>query len=59
MRIVDEKKPILNLFGHVHESVNSERYKETWLVNCSAGWKGSGCYVDLGTSGIEKITFLD
>ncbi len=59
LRILDEKRPILNLFGHVHESSGSERYGDTWLINCSAGLKGSGCYVDLGSAGVEGITFLD
>jgi hypothetical protein len=58
LRVIEETKPVLSLFGHVHEGVGSEIYKGSWLVNCSSGWRGNGCYVDLGP-GVEGITFLD
>ena len=59
LRIVEEESPLLHLFGHVHEGVGKERYQRTCLINCSAGFRGSGCYLDLDSQGVNRVTFLD
>lgn len=49
LRIIEEKKPVINVFGHVHEAVGKEELEQTTLINCSAGYKGYGCYIDVET----------
>jgi hypothetical protein len=61
LKIIEETKPILNVFGHVHERVGSEKLDDTWLVNCSAGMHGAGCYIDLDVNDkkVVNIEFLE
>jgi len=55
LRIIEEKKPLINVFGHVHEGVGKEELEQTTLINCSAGYKGYGCYVDIENENEEEI----
>jgi hypothetical protein len=55
LRVINEKRPILNLFGHVHEGAGTDAIGETTLVNCSAGYRGHGCYIDTKDRGVEFL----
>ena len=61
LKIVEKTKPVLNVFGHVHERTGAEEFDNTWFVNCSAGMHGAGCYIDIDINHkkIVNIEFLE
>jgi Icc-related predicted phosphoesterase len=56
-RIVDTYHPQLVLCGHIHEDPGITKTKETMIVNCSLGKRGSGALVTVGTP--LKVDMLD
>ena len=46
-RIVEVKKPILVLSGHIHEAPGYSKFDETFVVNCSLGKHGEGAIIKL------------
>lgn len=56
-KLMEEKKPLLGLHGHIHESEGFDRVKETLVINPgSEYWNGvlKGVIVDLNRGGIDK-----
>ncbi len=48
-RVVDEFKPKLSLFGHIHEAQGIQQGR-TVFVNCGTARRGHGALIDLNTS---------
>jgi hypothetical protein len=57
LRVIEEKNPILDICGHVHEGVGTEVFGGTTIVNCSAGYRGYGCYIDIEDD--VRVGFLE
>lgn len=55
--IIDKFKPRIVLCGHIHEDPGFVKYKQTIVINCSMGKKGSGSIVDLNKK--IKVKMLD
>jgi len=58
LKILEEKRPVLNVFGHVHEGVGRDVLGSTTLVNCSAGYSGHGCYIRLDKNDDAEVEFI-
>ncbi len=57
-RIIEEKKPLLHLCGHVHEAFGEERLGSTLSVNVGAVKNGKAAFIEIGKRGkmeIERI----
>ncbi|MEF8848178.1 MAG: metallophosphoesterase [Candidatus Thermoplasmatota archaeon] len=46
-QLVEDKKPLMVLCGHIHENPGFRKYKDTWVVNCSMGKNGEGALIEI------------
>jgi len=56
-KIVEEKKPMFVLCGHVHEDYGYERLGDTIVVNCSIGKKGEYTIIDIDTKEVKMVGY--
>ncbi len=45
--IIENFKPCIVLCGHIHENPGFIKYKQTIVINCSMGKKGSGSIIEI------------
>ena len=55
--IIDKFKPLIVLCGHIHENPGFIKYKQTIVINCSMGKKGSGSIIEIDKK--IKVKMLD
>lgn len=53
LRIIEEKKPLAALFGHVHEHMGSERYKDTVLIKVPPANRMRACSLEIKDKKID------
>ena len=46
-QLIEDKKPLMVLCGHIHEDPGFKKYKDTWVVNCSMGQNGEGALIEI------------
>lgn len=54
-RFLDKKKPLLHVFGHIHEDVGHKVYKKTLCINCAAARTRKGYIIDLPSRKIRAV----
>lgn len=58
-KIILEKKPLLNICGHVHETEGIEKLGETTILKLAPAKDGRGAILELNDDKIKKIDFVD
>ena len=56
-KIIKEFNPLVNVFGHMHESFGKQKFDKTFLVNAGYGHNGYAALIDL-TKGKANIKLL-
>jgi len=58
-KYVEEKKPFLHIFGHIHEAVGLEKREETTFVNVSMGRYLKVTLIDINEEKEVEINFVE
>ena len=54
-RIIEEKSPAYNLFGHIHEVADVERVGETTCINCPPAMRGGAVMLSPDEGRVEFV----
>ncbi|MCD6512013.1 MAG: metallophosphoesterase family protein [Thermoplasmata archaeon] len=56
LELIERKKPLYLLCGHVHENPGYTLYNKTYVINCSVGRRGDYVLIDNGK--IEMVGYM-
>lgn len=51
--IIEEKKPFLHIFGHVHEIIGKQRFKDTLCINLPPAYSLKAAYIEIKEKHVE------
>jgi Icc-related predicted phosphoesterase len=54
-KFLEDKKPILHVFGHIHEDSGMEKFKQTLCINSAVEISGIGYIVDLPSLKVTQV----
>ncbi|MEM4295581.1 MAG: metallophosphoesterase family protein [Candidatus Anstonellales archaeon] len=56
--IIKEKKPLLNVFGHIHEVVGIEKHENTYFINLPPAKEGKAGVIRVNKNDVE-VDFIE